>query len=355
MRVLAINPGSTSTKIAVYEDDVEVLRKSVEHEAAELGRYERMGDQYEMRRGAVLRVLAEAAIAETSLSAVVGRGGFLPPISSGAYRVNDSMVRRLAEAPVVDHAANLAAPIALSIARPLGIPAFIYDSVAVVELDAVARLSGSAAIERRSLSHALNMRATAIRCAKDLGRPYRDCNFVVAHLGGGITLNVHRKGRIADLVSDDEGPFSPERSGSLPVKDVIRLCYEHDEATVTRMFRGQGGFISYLGTISALEVERRMEAGDEKARLVYEAMAYQVAKSIGELAVVVSGKVDAVILTGGIARSAPIVNWITERVSFIAPVKVYPGENELESLAQGALRVLRGEEKANEYLDPDGL
>ncbi len=351
MRVLAINPGSTSTKIAVYDDDAQLLRISVEHDAAELGRYPRMGDQYELRRGAVLRVLAEASIPESSLSAAVGRGGFLPPLSSGAYLVNDAMVNRLATAPVVDHAANLAAPIALSIARPLGIPAYIYDSVAVDELEPIARISGSAAIERRSLSHVLNMRATAIRCAKDLGKPYKECNFVVAHLGGGITLSVHRTGRIVDLVSDDEGPFSPERSGSLPVKDVIRLCYEHDEATVTRMFRGQGGLVSYLGTNSAMEVERRMETGDARARLVYEAMAYQVAKSIGELAVVVSGKADAIILTGGIARSKPIVDWITERVSFIAPVKVYPGENELESLAQGALRVLRGEEQAKEYVD----
>jgi butyrate kinase len=195
------------------------------------------------------------------------------------------------------------------------------------------------------------MRATAIRCAADMGKRYKDCNFVVAHLGGGITLTVHRRGRIVDLVSDDEGPFSPERSGVLPVKDVIRLCYEKDEATVRKMFRGQGGLISYLGTNSALEVERRMEAGDEKARLVYEAMAYQVAKSIGELAVVVSGQVDAVILTGGIARSKPFIDWITERVSFIAPVKVYPGENELESLSQGALRVLRGEEESKEYIE----
>jgi butyrate kinase len=261
------------------------------------------------------------------------------------------MVRRLATSPVVEHAANLAAPIALSIARPLGIPAFIYDSVAVDELEPIARLSGSAAIERRSLSHALNMRATAIRCAADLGRKYRDCNFVVAHLGGGITLSVHRKGLMVDLVSDDEGPFSPERAGTLPIKDVIRLCEEKGPDVVRRMFRGSGGFVSYLGTNSALEVERRMDAGDEKARLVYEAMAYQTAKSIGELAVVVSGTVDAIILTGGIARSAAIVGWITERVAFIAPVKVYPGENELESLALGALRVLRGDEEAKEYVD----
>ena len=349
LRVLAVNPGSTSTKIAVYEDEAELMRVSIEHANEELERFPRIADQYEFRRSAVLFALAEAGIPIKGLSAVVGRGGFLPPVRSGAYYVNDAMVERLATAPVVDHAANLGAPIALSIARPLGMPAFIYDSVAVDELDDIARISGSAEIERRSLSHALNMRATAIRCAADLGRAYADCNFVVAHLGGGITLSVHRKGRIADLVSDDEGPFSPERAGAVPIKDVIRLCYSRDEESVRRMLRGKGGLVSYLGTNSAREAEDRAAAGEPAAKLVFEAMAYQVAKGIGELSVVVEGKVDAIILTGGIARSAMFTGWIERRVSFIAPVRIYPGENELESLALGALRVLRGQEKAHEY------
>ncbi len=353
MRVLAVNPGSTSTKIAVYDDEEEFMRESIEHANEELERFPRIADQYDFRRSAVLSALARAGVQESTLSAVVGRGGFLPPVSSGAYYVDDAMVRRLAVAPVVDHAANLGAPIALSIARPLGVPAFIYDSVAVDELDDIARISGSAEIERRSLSHALNMRATAIRCAADLGKPYADCCFVVAHLGGGITLSFHRRGRIADLVSDDEGPFSPERAGAVPIKDVIDLCYSREEAAVRRMLRGKGGLVSYLGTNSAREAEDRAAAGDRKAALVFEAMAYQVAKGIGELAAVAEGKLDAIILTGGIARSRMFTGWIEKRVAFIAPVRIYPGENELESLALGALRVLRGEERARIYEEPN--
>ena len=353
MRVLAINPGSTSTKIAVYQDDGELLRKSVEHRREELDAFARIADQYGLRRNTVLETLATARIRVSTLSAVVGRGGFLPPVLSGAYIVNGAMTARLAGAPAVEHAANLAAPIALSIAEPLGIPAYIYDSVAVDELDDMARISGSAEVERRSLSHALNMRATAIRCALDLGKNYRDCNFIVAHLGGGITLSAHRKGRLVDLVSDDEGTFSPERAGAVPIKDVIRLCYSRDEASVRAMFRGKGGLYSYLGTSDAQEVERRAVTGDVRAALVYEAMAYQVSKGLGALATVLEGKVDAIILTGGIAYSALFTGWVRRRVEFIAPVRIYPGENELESLALGALRVLRGEEKAHEYLDAE--
>ncbi len=352
MRVLAINPGSTSTKIAVYDDETVIMKASVEHGAALTG-FSRVADQYDLRKAAVLDALGQALIPLKTLDAVVGRGGFLPPVVSGAYVVNQAMVRRLAEAPSVEHAANLAAPIALSLAQAIGLSAYIYDSVAVDELEPIARLSGCAEVERLSLSHALNMRATAIRCAKDLGKPYRACDFVVAHLGGGITLSAHQRGRMVDLVSDDEGPFSPERAGALPAKDLIRLCYSRDEESVRRMLRGDGGLRSYLGTNDALAVENRVVAGDAKARLVYQAMAYQCAKAIGSLATVLSGRLDAIILTGGLARSSMLVDWISERVSFIAPVHVYPGENELEALAFGALRVLRGEERANEYIDPD--
>ncbi|GAB1482216.1 butyrate kinase [Treponema sp.] len=352
LRVLAINPGSTSTKIAVNEDGKELLRVSVEHRAAELSQFKNISDQYDLRRNAILGALEKAGIETKSLAAVVARGGFLPPVLSGAYFVNDAMVQRLATSPAVEHAANLGAPIALSIARPLGIDAFIYDSVAVDELDDIARISGCAEITRRSLSHALNMRATALRCAADLGKSYYQSNFIVAHLGGGITLSLHKAGHMVDLVSDDEGPFSPERAGSVPIKDLIRLCYSKKEAEVRHLLRGGGGLVSYLGTNSALEAENRLEAGDKKAALVFEAMAYQVAKSIGELATVVSGKLDAVVLTGGIAHSKRFTGWITERVAFIAPVKVYPGENELEALAQGALRVLKKEEVAHEYVEP---
>jgi butyrate kinase len=352
MRVLAINPGSTSTKIAVYEDDAVLLKRSVEHQAAELRACPRVADQYGLRRQAVLDALAAAGIKTDSLDAAVGRGGFLPPVQSGAYRVNDALVRRLAEAPRSEHAANLGAPIARSIADPLGIPAFIYDSVAVDELDPIARISGHASVERLALSHVLNLRATARRCAADLGKRYEDCDFIAVHLGGGITATYQRHGQIVDLVADDEGAFSPERTGYLPLKHALAAGFSgRPEAEVRRMFRGEGGMVSYLGTADSREVEERIDAGDAQASLVYEAMAYQVAKDIGALATAARGKLDAIILTGGIAYSERFTGWIAGRVGFIAPVKVYPGENELESLAQGALRVLRGEETARDYRD----
>jgi butyrate kinase len=349
MRVLAINPGSTSTKIAVYEDEAELFKKSVEHPASEIAKYATIADQYQMRYDTVLASLAEAGVDVGSLAAVVGRGGLLPPVKSGAYRVNDAMVDRLAHRPVVQHVANLGAIIAYSIARPHGIPAFIYDSVSVDELDGIARISGMADIPRRSFSHALNMRAAAMRCAKSLGRDYRDLCLIVVHLGGGHSVSVHSGGRMVDIVSDDEGPMSPERAGRVPCKDLIEMCYATDRAVMRKKLRGEGGLVSYLGTNNAQEVEERIAKGDEYAALVYEAMAYQVAKGIGELATVVDGKVDRIVITGGIAHSAMMTGWIRKRVEFIAPVEVIPGENELESLALGALRVLRGEEEAREY------
>ncbi len=349
MKVLAINPGSTSTKIAIYDETGELFKKNVEHSAAELEKFPRIADQYRMRFESIAATLAESGIGEGELAAVVGRGGLLPPVRSGAYRVNEAMVDRLVNRPLVDHASNLGGAIAYHIAQARGIPAFIYDSVAVDELEDVARITGLAEVRRKSFSHALNMRATAIKCATALGRPYSELTLIVAHLGGGITLSVHSGGRMVDIVSDDEGPFSPERAGRLPWKDVVELCYASDMKTIQKKLRGKGGLVSHLGTNSTLEVEAMIAKGDARARLVYEALAYQVSKGIGELATVVDGKVDRIALTGGIAHSALMTGWIRQRVGFIAPVEVYPGENELESLANGALRVLRGEEEAREY------
>ncbi|HET7838838.1 MAG TPA: butyrate kinase [Rectinemataceae bacterium] len=349
MKVLAINPGSTSTKIAVYDETGELFKKNVEHSAAELEQYPRIADQYKMRYEALARTLEESGVSAGELSAVVGRGGLLPPVKSGAYRVNESMVDRLTNRPLVDHASNLGGVLAWHIAQGRGIPAYIYDPVAVDELEDIARLTGLAEVSRKSFSHALNMRATAIKCASALGRPYRELNLIVAHLGGGITLSVHSGGRMVDIVSDDEGPFSPERAGRLPWKDLLELCYASDMKTMQKRLRGKGGLVSHLGTNSTLEVEAMIAKGDARAKLVYEALAYQVAKAIGELATVVEGRVDRIALTGGIAHSALMTGWIKRRVAFIAPVEIYPGENELESLANGALRVLRGEEEAREY------
>lgn len=348
-KILAINPGSTSTKIAIYDDTEELFKTSIEHSSEEVKKYENIADQYTMRYEAIMKFLKEVDFDVKDLSAVVGRGGILPPVKSGAYRVNDSMVERLAKRPVVEHASNLGAIISYTIAKPLKIPAFIYDSVAVDEFEDIARISGLADIKRESFIHALNMRAAAIKTAKKLGKPYEQCNLVVAHLGGGISLTVHKGGRMIDAVTDEEGPFSPERSGRVPCKRLIEMCYKNDERTMKKKIRGDGGLISYLGTNSALDVEKRIENGDTEAKLVYEAMAYQIAKAIGELATVVKGKVDAVVITGGIAYSKMMTEWVKERVEFIAPVEILPGENELESLALGALRVIKGEEKAHEY------
>lgn len=350
-RVLAINPGSTSTKIALYENEEKLFAHTLDHPVDELEKFEKVQDQFHMRKDAVVGFLEENDFEIDTLSAVVGRGGILPPVNSGAYNVNDKMIDTLINRPRVEHASNLGALIAAEIARPLNILACIYDSVAVDEMDEISRISGMPEIPRISLSHALNTRAMAMKVAQEIGKPYEDLNFIVAHLGGGISINVHKKGKMVDLVSDDEGPFSPERAGRVPCKKLIDLCYsgEYEKRTMQKMLRGKGGISAYLNTLDAREVVSRINEGDKRAKLIYEAMALQVSKGIGELATVVKGEVDAIIVTGGIAYSDMMTDWITERVEFIAPVYIMPGENELESLAYGALRVLKGEEDLQEF------
>ncbi|MGB9858468.1 MAG: butyrate kinase [Moorellaceae bacterium] len=351
-KILVLNPGSTSTKIALFEDEEEVFRKEIEHPHEELSRFPRVLDQLEFRKAAVQQTLSENRIDLKDLSAVAARGGALPPVSGGAYIINEKMLEVLRSDKIPEHASNLAALIAYDLASPLGIPAMIYDAVSTDEMEEIARLSGMPEIERPSLSHVLNSRAVARKIAGRLNKDYREVNVIVAHLGGGITVTVHAGGRIIDLVSDDEGPFSPERAGRVPCRILIDLCYsgQYDHQTMRKKLRGRGGLIAYLGTSNALEVEERIKAGDRYAELVYKAMAYQIAKAIGELATVVHGKVDRIALTGGLAHSRLLTGWITERVTFIAPVEVYPGGFEMEALALGCLRVLRGEEQAKEYV-----
>ncbi len=353
MQILAINPGSTSTKIAVYEDEKEQFKINIDHSAAELAPYAKVADQYDMRKSAVLNVLREKNFDITTLDAIVARGGALPPLKGGAYRINEAMTKRLRFNPAAEHASNVAALIAYDLAGELGIPSYIYDAISADELTDIARLSGMPELPRASLCHVLNMRAVARKTAEKLQKRYEEMNLIVVHLGGGITASIHQQGRMVDLVSDDEGPFSPERAGGVPCRDFLDLCYagKYDHGAMRKQLRGRGGLVGYLGTSSAIEVEAKIAAGDETARLVYEAMAYQVAKAIGSLATVVKGQVDAIVLTGGIAYSAMQMAWIADRVSFIAPVEIVPGENELESLALGTLRVLRGEEAAHEYRD----
>lgn len=352
-RILAINPGSTSTKIALYENGKEIFCNTLEHPAKELEKYNKIQEQFEMRKDVVLSFLKEKGYDIRELSAVVGRGGMVPHVKSGAYKINDIMVDRLKNNPVIEHASNLGALIAHEIASSIGVSAFIYDSVRVDELKPIARISGMPDIPRESTSHALNSRAMAMKVAKKYRKKYSDMNFIVAHLGGGISLSAHEKGKMVDVMPDDEGPFSPERAGRVPCKALIDLCYsgKYDKTTMSRKLRGNGGLKAYLNTNDAREVEKMIENGNEEAKLIYEAMAYQIAKGIGEMAAVLEGNVDAIIITGGIAYSNLMTSWIIKRVEFIAPVEVMPGENEMESLALGVLRVLKGEEPAREYYE----
>jgi butyrate kinase len=373
--ILTINPGSTSTKVALYEDEHPLFVETIHHSAEEIAAFPHIADQYAFRRDAVLSLLDEHRIRLDSLDAVVGRGGILRPIPSGTYLVSEKMLDELRPEPFDklrtapdeglrhpqerEHASNLGALIADEIARRAGVPAFIVDPVCVDEFDEIARISGLPEIERRSLSHALNLKVAARRAAKELDKRYDEINLVVAHLGGGISVSPHRRGRMVDVnqALDGTGPFAPERAGGLPVGDVLRMAYsvppyENTHYTYEEMIKkiaGRGGLVAHLGTNDAREVERRIEEGDEHARLIYEAMAYQIAKEIGLMATVLKGDVDAIVLTGGLARSEMLVNWIVERVAWIAPVMIYPGEDEMLAMAQGALRVLRGEEEARDY------
>ena len=353
--ILSINPGSTSTKIAVYDNDTLLFEKKMDHPAQSLAGFKRMADQLPMRRDALLKCLKEEKFPLQGLDAVAGRGGKLPPLRQGAYRVNADMVEFLINRPIDDHASNLGALIGHGIAEPLGIPAFIYDAVVVDQLEDVARLSGVPEITRRASCHVLNMRAVALKTAREMGRPLKDLNVITCHLGGGITASVIHDGRMIDVLTDEEGAYSPERAGGVPCRQLVNLCFsgEHTILSATKRMRGNGGLVAYLGTNSALEAEKMIQGGDEHARLIYSGMAYQTAKGIAGLASVVNGKVDVIVLTGALAHSKMVMDWIVERIRFIAPVRIWPGEDELEALASGVLRVLRGEEEAHEFVESE--
>ncbi|SHK18310.1 butyrate kinase [Paramaledivibacter caminithermalis] len=352
-RVLVINPGSTSTKIAIYDNEKPVLDTTLRHPTEEINKYEKIYDQYEFRKNVILDALNEKEINLTKLNAVVGRGGLLKPIKGGTYSVNEKMLEDLKVGVLGEHASNLGGILAHEIALNLNIPAFIVDPVVVDELQDVARISGMPEIDRKSIFHALNQKAVARRAAKEKGKNYEDMNFIVAHLGGGISVGAHSKGNVIDVNNalDGEGPFSPERSGGLPVGDLAKLCFsgKYTHAEIKKMIKGKGGLVAYLGTNDGREVVKMIENGDKKAELIYKAMAYQVAKEIGSCAAVLKGNVDAIVITGGIAYDKMFVDWIKEKVEFISEVIVYPGEDEMIALAEGGLRVLRGEEEPQEY------
>jgi len=353
-RILTINPGSTSTKIGVFENERPLLEKTIRHDAETLRQYKTIIDQYEFRKQTILAALDEEGINLSKLSAVCGRGGLLRPIEGGTYRVNEAMLEDLRRGYSGQHASNLGGILAHEIASALNIPAFIVDPVVVDELEPIARVSGFPLIERRSIFHALNQKAVARRVARQLGKRYDELNLIVAHMGGGITVGAHKQGRVVDVNNglDGEGPFSPERAGTVPAGDLVALCFsgEYYRDEIMSMLVGRGGLVGHLGTNDAVKVEKMIEAGDEQAKLVYEAMAYQVAKEIGAASAVLAGKVDAIVLTGGLAYGKSFVGQITRRVQWIADVIVHPGENELQALAEGALRVLCGEEEEKTYL-----
>lgn len=350
-RILAINPGSTSTKIAVYDDETPVFVKVIDHSKEELAPFKEIFDQYQYRKDLVLKTMEENGVSRGTLTAVVSRGGLLPPVPAGAFEVNDDIVWQLHYKPQNEHASNLGAPIAKAIADELGLKAYIYDPVTVDEMDDIAKVSGLPEMRRKSLGHPLNMRAAAHKYAAECGVPYEKMNLIIAHLGGGITISYHQQGRMIDMVSDEEGPFSPERTGGLPLFQVLEMATDgRDFKTLYKYVKTKGGLMGHLGTNDARAVEKMIAEGDSHAALIYEAMAHNIAKFIGGLATVARGKVDAIIITGGIAHSKMFTAWIEERVGFIAPVKIIPGENEMESLVNGTLRVLRGQETAHTFV-----
>lgn len=350
--ILVINPGSTSTKVAIFNGLENVIQKNLEHSSEEIAKYEKIADQLEMRQQIIEEWVVEQGYDLNKLEAVVGRGGLLRPMPGGTYEVSEPMIKDLTTGFQGEHASNLGGLIADKIAKKADTKSFIVDPVAVDEFEELARISGIPEIERRSLGHALNIKAVGRRAASQLGKSLEDVNLIVAHLGGGISICPLKKGKAVDYNNANEmGPFSPERTGGLPSGDLAKLCFsgKYTLAEMKKKINGKGGLVAYLNTNDVRKVQEMIDQGDKNAELVLEAMAYQISKEIGQMATVLSGKTDAVVITGGIAYSKVLTEWIKERVSFIAPFIVIPGEDEMLALAEGAVRVLNGEEKPKIY------
>lgn len=347
-KILAINPGSTSTKIAVFQNEKSVFLKTIRHSSDELAPFKKITDQFGFRKKVIVDELVNAGIDVSELAAVVGRGGLIKPVEGGIYEVNDQLKQDLLNGVMGEHASNLGGLIALDIAESIpGAKAYIADPVVVDELQDVARITGRPEIERVSIFHALNQKAIARQYANSKGVSYSSLNLIVAHLGGGISVGAHHQGRVIDVNNalDGNGPFSPERAGTLPAGQLARLCfsgkYSYDE--IKKMITGKGGLMAYFGTNSAYDIEQMAAEGNEKAKLIQDAMAYQVGKAIGELSAVLHGNVDAILITGGIAHNKILIDYIKSMVAFIAPVIVYPGEDEMTALAMNGLMVLKGD------------
>lgn len=351
--ILVVNPGSTTTKVSYFIDEKEEFHKIITHNKEDLSRFNKSSDQDLFRMEIIVKVLRDNNINMSSIGAVVGRGGLLRPIEGGTYIVNEQMVADLKHGQLGDHPSNCGGLIAYAISKALGCHAYIVDPVVVDEFEPLARVSGMPLISRRSLYHALNQKAIGRETALKLAKKYSEINLIVAHLGGGITVGAHKCGRVIDVNNglDGDGPFSPERSGQVPVGDLIKAAFsgEYTHSDMKKLILGHGGMIAYLGTNDLRVIEDRVNKGDEEAALIYEAMAYQIAKEIGACATVLKGDVDAISITGGLAQSKQFVDLIIERVKFIAPVHIFPGEQEMRALALGALRVLKGEEEAKIY------
>lgn len=353
MKILVINPGGSSTKFSVFEGRQEILKRNIKHTGEDLQPFPTVFDEYEYRTGIITRILEEAGHPLDSFACVVGRGGLMRPVPGGTYRVNDRMVEDLKNAVNGEHASNLGAVIARNIGDAIGAPSFVVDPVAVDEMQDVARITGISDLEKKSWFHALNHKAVARKTAEKMGGRYEDFNFIVAHLGSGISIVAHEKGRMIDGSGGrTDGPFSPERSGGLLTYQLIELCYSgrYTREEMVRKVSSCGGMYDYLGTKDMEEVEKMAESGDEKASLIFRAFTYQVAKEIALYGASLKGKVDRIIFTGGIAYSQKVVSEVSDRISYLAPIEVVPGEMEMEALALGALRVLSHEEEAKEYL-----
>ncbi|WZL74034.1 butyrate kinase [Clostridiaceae bacterium 35-E11] len=352
MRILVINPGGTSTKISVFEDKKEVYKKNISHTQGDLNDFKTVFEQYGYRKEWILNTLKQNNFPKETFHCVVGRGGLMKPISGGTYRVNDRMIEDLRNAINGEHASNLGSVLAKNVADEIGVPAFVVDPVSVDEFQDISRITGLSDIEKASWLHSLNHKAVCRKVAEKMGGKYEDYNFIVAHLGSGISIVAHNKGKMIDGSGGrSDGPFSPERSGGILTYPLIKLCYsgKYTQAEMVNKVSNIGGMYDYLGTKDIIEIEKRIKNGDSKAKLIMDAFIYQIAKEIAMYGASLYGKVDKIILTGGIAHSDLVTSEVTKRVSYLADVEIIPGEMEMEALALGALRVLNGEEEAKIY------
>lgn len=353
IKTLVINPGSTSTKVGVFEDETLLFEETLRHPTEEIAKYASVIDQKDFRKEIILDFLKEKDCDPKSLDVIVGRGGLLKPIPGGTYTVSDALLADLVKGVQGQHASNLGGILAREIGDKLGVPSYIVDPVVVDELTDKARLSGMPELPRRSIFHALNQKAVARRYAKEHGTRYEDLNLIVIHMGGGVSVGAHDHGKVVDVnnILDGEGCFSPERSGTVPVGDLVKMCFsgKYTQQEIYKKICGNGGFNAYLHTNDARVVEKLAKEGNAEAQLVQDAFYYQIAKDAGAMAAVLCGKVDQIILTGGIAYNPYTREILEKKIGFIAPITVYPGEDELLALAQGALRVMHGEEQPQEY------